>query len=91
MSDALAAIKKLYFGTTKATIARDFDTAIDLLKSMSSEDERERAAVYMDGLAQMRSQWAATAPRASVGQRVATALGRSGRSKRGGRRSRSGD
>jgi hypothetical protein len=24
---------------------------------MDSEDERERAAVYMDGLSQMRSDW----------------------------------
>jgi hypothetical protein len=57
MSDGLAAIKQLYFSTTKATIARDFDRAIELLKSMSCEEERERAAVYMEGLAEMRSQW----------------------------------
>jgi hypothetical protein len=25
---------------------------------MANEEERERAAVYMDGLAQMRSDWA---------------------------------
>ena len=25
---------------------------------MANEEERERAAVYMDGLAQMRSEWA---------------------------------
>jgi hypothetical protein len=57
MSDALAEIKKLYFATSKATIARDFDTAIDLLKSMTSEDDRERATVFMEGLAEMRAQW----------------------------------
>jgi hypothetical protein len=57
MSDALAEIKKLYFATSKATIARDFDKAIDLLKSMTSEDERERATVFMEGLAEMRAQW----------------------------------
>ena len=57
MSDRLAAIRSLYFGTSKATIDRDFDQAIDLLKSMSSEDERDRAAVYMEGLAQMRKEW----------------------------------
>ena len=33
--------------------------AIDLLKSMASEAERERVAVYMDGLSQMRSEWKA--------------------------------
>jgi hypothetical protein len=55
--DALAELRSLYFQTTKQTIARDFDRAIDLLKSLPDESERERAAVYMDGLAQMKSQW----------------------------------
>lgn len=50
-------IKRLYYSTSKATIVRDLEQAIDLLKSMESEEERERAAVYMDGLSQMRSQW----------------------------------
>ena len=58
MSEALQEIKKLYFAATKKTIHRDFDRAIDLLKAMPSEEERDRAAVYMDGLAQMRGQWA---------------------------------
>ena len=49
-------IKRLYFNTTRATIQRDIVRAIDLLKSMN-EDDRERAAVYMDGLSQMRSEW----------------------------------
>lgn len=56
--DKLAEIKRLYYQTSRATIAQDFAKAIDLLKSMSSEEERERIAVYMDGLAQMRSDWA---------------------------------
>ena len=55
--DKLAEIRKLYFAATKATIARDFDRAIDLLKSMPSEDERERATVFMQGLAEMRKEW----------------------------------
>jgi len=54
----LAEIKRLYFHTTAQTIDQDMARALDLLKSMSSEEERERAAVYMDGLAQMRSDWA---------------------------------
>jgi hypothetical protein len=53
-----AEIKRLYYETTRQTIQRDLATALDLLKSMASEDERERAAVYMDGLSQMRSEWA---------------------------------
>jgi len=56
---ALDEIRDLYFKTTKATIQRDLARAVELLKSMSNEDERQRAAVYMDGLAQMRSEWAA--------------------------------
>ena len=55
--DKLAEIKRLYYQTTKRTIKEDFAKALELLKSMASEDERERAAVYMDGLSQMRSDW----------------------------------
>ena len=33
--------------------------AVDLLKSMKDDDERQGAAVYMDGLSQMRSEWGA--------------------------------
>jgi hypothetical protein len=57
MSDPLARIKQLYYGASKATIVRDFDEAIDLLKTMTSETERERATVYMNGLAEMKTQW----------------------------------
>ena len=56
--DKLAEIKRLYHQTTRKTIKQDFDKALELLKSMASEEERERAAVYMDGLSQMRSDWA---------------------------------
>lgn len=54
---ALEEIRKLYFNTTKGTIKKDIARAIDLLKSMTSDDDREKAAVYMDGLSQMRSEW----------------------------------
>lgn len=53
----LAEIKRLYYRTTRNTIQEDLAKALDLLKSMSSDEERERAAVYMDGLSQMRSDW----------------------------------
>ena len=52
-----AEIKRLYYETTRQTIQQDLAKALDLLKSITSEEERERAAVYMDGLAQMRSEW----------------------------------
>jgi hypothetical protein len=55
--DKLAEIRRLYFKTTRQTIERDIATAIDLLKSMASEEERERATAFMDGLAEMRRDW----------------------------------
>ena len=55
--DKLAEIRRLYFQTTAKTIQEDLEKALDILKSMNSEDERERATVYMEGLAQMRSDW----------------------------------
>lgn len=55
---ALAQIRKIYFATTKKTIQNDFAHAIELLKSLATEEEREKATVYMEGLAQMRKEWA---------------------------------
>ena len=55
--DKIAEIKRLYYRTTRQTITVDLAKALQILKSMSGEDERERAAVYMDGLSQMRSDW----------------------------------
>jgi len=55
--DAIDEIKKLYYNATRATITKDLARAVALLKSLPSEDERQRAAVYMDGLSQMRSEW----------------------------------
>jgi hypothetical protein len=56
--DKLTEIRRLYFAATRQTINADLAKALDLLKSMGSEEERERATVYMEGLAQMRSDWA---------------------------------
>jgi len=55
--DKLAEIRRLYFKTTAKTIQQDLEKALELLKSMNSEEERERATVYMEGLAQMRKDW----------------------------------
>ena len=54
--DHLTEIKRLYFKTTRATIDRDFDRAIDLLKAMP-EGDRHRATVFMQGLAEMRKEF----------------------------------
>jgi hypothetical protein len=55
--DKIAEIRRLYFTTTRETIERDLAKALDLLKSLPSEDQRERATVYMEGLAEMRKEW----------------------------------
>jgi hypothetical protein len=54
---ALAEIRQIYFKTTKRTIDNDFAHAVDLLKGLPDEETREKATVYMEGLAQMRKEW----------------------------------
>jgi hypothetical protein len=55
---ALADIRRIYFKTTRQTIDHDFAHAIELLKSLPTEEEREKATVYMQGLAEMQRNWA---------------------------------
>jgi len=62
---ALAEIRRIYFKTTRQTIEHDMAHAIELLKSMPTEDDRDKAAVFMEGLAQMRKEWAVEARRSS--------------------------
>jgi len=54
---ALAEIRRIYFKTTRQTIDHDLAHAIELLKSLPTEDDRERATVYMQGLAEMQRNW----------------------------------
>lgn len=61
--DPIARIRQLYFNATPATILRDFDLAIDLLKSIEDPHQRERAAVYMEGLAELRKEFRQKAAR----------------------------
>ena len=95
--DPVAEIKNLYYGATKATIQDDVDRAIDLLRSLPTDEDRERAAVYMDGLSQMRSEWkqaarggvtSASTKTAASAPRGARPPARSGPSKASSRRSR---
>jgi hypothetical protein len=65
--DPVAEIKRLYYATTRTTVQRDLEKAVALLKTLKTEEERERVSVFMDGLSQMRSEW---------GVRPATAPGR---------------
>ena len=91
--DPIAEIKKLYYEATKATVQDDLSRAIELFKTLPDEEARERVAVYMDGLAQMRSEWAASR-RPSGSLRSASVppngapRGRSGRSPISSRRNR---
>ena len=54
---ALAEIRQIYFKTSRRTIENDFAHAIELLKSLPDEDTRQKAHVYMEGLAEMRKEW----------------------------------
>ncbi|MFO7691631.1 MAG: hypothetical protein R6V57_00975 [Vicinamibacterales bacterium] len=55
--DPVAEIKRLYYATTRVTVQRDLEKAVALLKTLKTEEERERVSVFMDGLSQMRSEW----------------------------------
>ncbi|HJR60258.1 MAG TPA: hypothetical protein VJ813_12685 [Vicinamibacterales bacterium] len=67
--EILAEIRTIYFNTTRRTILRDFDRAIDLLKTIPTPEERQRATVYMDGLAEMRREFNAAPSRGTSGPR----------------------
>ena len=77
--EVIAEIRALYFKTTKATILRDFDRAIDLLKTIELPEERQRATVYMEGLAEMRKEFNATPSRRTSAPQGGPARRRSGR------------
>ena len=53
----VAAIRRLYEQSTRATVETDLRAAIDILKTFPDEESRARAAVYMDGLSLLRSEW----------------------------------
>jgi hypothetical protein len=80
--DKHAEIRRLYFKTTRQTIQQDLEKALDLLKSMASEEERERATVYMEGLAQMRKDWSGNRKVRSTTSEVSSGGGKGKRTKR---------
>ena len=57
MSDKIDEIRRLYFAATAQTIQRDIDRAIDILKTLKDDEERSKAAVFMEGLNEMRKEW----------------------------------
>jgi hypothetical protein len=54
---ALAEIRRIYFETTKQTVEGDFAHAVELLKSLPTEELREKATVFMQGLNEMLREW----------------------------------
>ena len=50
-------IRKLYLEATPRTIQGNLNKAGELLKSLPTESARQKAAVYIDGLSQLRSEW----------------------------------
>jgi hypothetical protein len=55
--DTLDLIRRIYFKTTRQTIEHDFAHAIELLKGLKTEEEREKATAYMHGLSELRKEW----------------------------------
>ena len=56
-AEKVAEIRKMYFAATPKTIQRDLEKAIDILKTLQSDEERGKAAVYMEGLNELRKEW----------------------------------
>ena len=54
---ALAELRRIYFKTTKKTIEHDFAHAIALIKTIASEEERQKASVFMEGINELRKEW----------------------------------
>ena len=50
-------IRKMYFAATPKSIQRDIERAIDILKSLKDDEARGKAAVYMEGLNELRKEW----------------------------------
>ena len=57
VAEVIAEIRQIYFKATAQTIDRDVDRASDLLKSIRLPEDRQRATVFMEGLAEMRKDW----------------------------------
>jgi hypothetical protein len=68
--DAIQQIRRLYYEATADTVQRDLARAVELLKTLPDEEARERATVYMEGLAQMRTEWALERRKESAKARV---------------------
>jgi hypothetical protein len=57
MLDPFDAIKQIYYSTTRETIERDMERALELLRQMPDDDTRQRAAGLMHGLTDLKREW----------------------------------
>lgn len=53
----LEQLRTLYFNASQGSIDEDFLTAIALFKQLTTDEDREKAAVFMEGIAEMRQEW----------------------------------
>ena len=53
----LAELRRIYFKTTRQTIEHDFVHAITLLKTIATEEDRQKASVFMEGINELRKEW----------------------------------
>lgn len=57
MLDPFDAIKQIYYSTTRETIERDIERALELLRQMPDDEARQRAAGLMHGLTDLKREW----------------------------------
>lgn len=68
MLDPFDEIRRLYFSTTRETIDRDLQRALELLKRMPSDEDRDRAAGLIHGLTDLQREWRGRRPRRASSQ-----------------------
>jgi hypothetical protein len=56
-AEKVETIRKMYFAATPKSIQKDLERAIDILKTLKDDEERGKAAVYMEGLNELRKEW----------------------------------
>jgi len=64
----LAELRRIYFKTTRQTIDHDFIHAIALVKTIASEEDRQKASVFMEGINELRKEWTPK-PKPAAGSR----------------------
>ena len=74
----LEQLRTLYFNASQGSIDDDFLRAIALFKQLTSDDDREKAAVFMEGIAEMRQEWGGASKGGGGGSRRAPRAAKGG-------------